>query len=478
VFRNLFQLPHIDIPDWKWPWEKAVKYKFPRLQIGDTTANIPIIQGGMGVGISLSGLAAAVAQEGAIGVIAANAIGMIEPDFFKNGREANIRALRNELRKSRQLTGGIIGVNIMVATNDFHELLQVCIEEKADMVFLGAGLPIRDMPVKELRAANVKILPIVSSARAAALIFKYWQNNYQDIPDGVVVEGPLAGGHLGFRVDQIDHPDYNLEKIIPGVIETIAAFAKQWGRHIPVIAAGGIFTGDDVYRFLQMGADGVQMGTRFVATHECDADIKFKEAYTQCRKEDIVIIQSPVGLPGRAIKSPFFEALEGNNRDFSRCAWKCLESCEAQDARYCIALALDYARKGNLEKGFAFAGANAFRVDKITSVKELLGSLYREFGVVLEKNTVNLRREYDKTLEKLASLKNEYALAVEKATVLVKKKYGHVLTRGSEALNEEFPEIIARITRLKEEYIEYGEKVKLLLNEISLVPLVRSPVVA
>lgn len=252
------------------------KLNMPKLMIGSKSAEYPILQGGMGVAVSLSGLASAVANAGGIGIIAANAIGMIEPDYFENSLKANIRALRTEIRRARELTDGIIGVNLMIAANDFAPQLQVILEEKPDIIFIGAGLPIKGVPVKELRAAGIMIVPIVSSDRAVKLIFKSWQKKFNDLPDAVVVEGPLAGGHLGFSKDKINHPDSKLEVIIPKVIKMVKTFSENSNKNIPVIAAGGIFSGADIERFLKLGADGVQIGTRFIATDECDADISFK----------------------------------------------------------------------------------------------------------------------------------------------------------------------------------------------------------
>src|SRR6056297_4212115 len=217
-------------------------FKMPKLQIRDLTAKLPIIQGGMGVGISLSGLASAVAENGGIGVIAANGIGMTEPDYFKDGRSANIRALRKEIRKAREKTDGIIGVNIMVALNDFHELLDTAIEEKVDLIIIGAGLPIKNIPVEKIRANNVKIAPIVSTERAAALIFKMWKRIYKDVPDAVIVEGPQAGGHLGVPEDEIDDEAYKIENVVPQVSEALGPFKAEFNKEIPVIAGGGIFT--------------------------------------------------------------------------------------------------------------------------------------------------------------------------------------------------------------------------------------------
>ena len=357
--------------------------KIPRLKIGDIETKIPIVQGGMGVGISLSGLASAVANAGGIGVIAAAGIGMLEPDFNTNFREANQRALRKEIRKARKKTDGIIGVNIMVALSDYEELSLAAVEEGADLIFLGAGLPLKNPKISSLNRLKkiiTKVVPIVSSARAARVIFRYWSRNYNDVPDAVVVEGPMAGGHLGFKKEQINDPNYTLEKILPEVILTIKPFEKQFNKSIPVIAAGGIYTGADIYKFIQMGAQGVQMATRFVTTYECDADIKFKEAYIKSKKEDIIIIDSPVGLPGRAINNKFLQDVSAGIKKPFTCPWQCLKNCDFRNSPYCIALALTNAKKGNLDDGFAFAGANAYRADKIVSVKELIDTLLQEYA--------------------------------------------------------------------------------------------------
>ncbi len=362
--------------------------RIPKLRIGELEANIPIIQGGMSVGISLSGLASAVANEGGIGVIGAAGIGMLEPDFRTNFREANKRALRKEIRKAKEMTNGIIGVNIMVALSDFDELSLVAVEEGADLVFLGAGLPLKNpktLPLSRLRKVSTKFVPIVSSARAANIIFKYWAKNYNHLPDAVVVEGPLAGGHLGFKKEQINNSDYKLEKILPEVISVIKTFGEQFDKSIPVIAAGGIYTGADIHKFIELGAQGVQMATRFVATYECDADIKFKEAYVKSKKEDLIIIKSPVGLPGRAIRNKFLDDVAIGMKKPFKCPWKCLKTCDFKNSPYCIALALTNAKKGNLEEGFAFAGANAYRVDKIISVKGLIETLLSEYEMAVSR---------------------------------------------------------------------------------------------
>ena len=263
--------------------------KMPTLRIGDLEADIPIVQGGMGVGISLSCLTSAVANAGGIGVIATAGIGQFEPDWDTNPKEANKRALWKEIRKAKAQTNGIIGVNIMVALSDFDDFVQCAVDEGANVLFLGAGLPLglpKTLPLDRLGELATKFVPIVSSGRAAKLVFRAWQKRYNHVPDAVVVEGPLAGGHLGFKKEQIDDPDYALEKILPEVIAVVKPYEEQFNRSIPVIAAGGIYTGADIHKFMQMGAQGVQMGTRFVATYECDASDVFKEIYLSCKKEE------------------------------------------------------------------------------------------------------------------------------------------------------------------------------------------------
>jgi nitronate monooxygenase len=356
--------------------------KLPALRIGDWEADIPIVQGGMGVGISLSGLASAVANAGGIGVIATAGIGMFEKDHFTNFKEANKRALRKEIQKAKAKTDGIIGVNVMVALSDFDELVECAVEEEVNMLLLGAGLPIRlpeTLPLDKLGELATKFVPIVSSGKAAKLIFRSWAKQFNHIPDAVVVEGPLAGGHLGFKKEQIDNPDYALEKILPEVIAAIKPYGEQFNKNIPVIAAGGIYTGADIHKFMQLGAQGVQMGTRFVATCEGDASAELKKTYLNCKKEDIVIIDSPVGLPGRAIRDKFLERISSGVKETFKCPWKCLKSCDFENVPYCIGLALTNAKKGDLENGFAFAGANAYLVDKIISVKELIETLVGEY---------------------------------------------------------------------------------------------------
>jgi nitronate monooxygenase len=349
------------------------------LRIGDLTVPLPIVQGGMGVGISLSGLAAAVANEGGVGVIASAGIGMAEPDFFTNYAEANLRALRVQIRQARAATRGILGLNIMVALSNFADLVRTAIEEKIDIIFSGAGLPL-NLPQYRDPGTHTKLVPIVSSGRAANLLCKRWTARFDYLPDAVVVEGPRAGGHLGFSLEQLSDPAFSLERLVPEVIEAVRPFAEARGTVLPVIAAGGIYTGADIHRFLSMGAQGVQMATRFVATRECDASPAFKQTYLDAREEDIMIIESPVGMPGRAIRNQFIEAINRGEKQPYQCPYHCIITCDFENSPYCIALALINAQRGNLAHGFPFAGANAYRTTEIVSVKELMETLVREYN--------------------------------------------------------------------------------------------------
>jgi len=427
-------------------------HPFPALHLAGRTARLPIVQGGMGVGLSLSGLASAVAAEGGIGVIAATGIGLIEPDYYERPLEANLRALRAEIRKARAATEGLLGVNIMVAADGFLDMLRTAVEERIDFLFLGAGLPIKNIPVDQIRRAGTGVVPIVSSGRAARLIFKTWEKLYGDIPDAVVLEGPRAGGHLGFKPEQIDHPAFQLERLIPEVLESLREFELGRGRTVPLIAGGGVYTGADIHRMLRLGARGVQMGTRFIATDECDADLSFKQAYVDCRKEDIIIIQSPVGLPGRAIRSPFLDDVSAGIQKLFRCPSHCLESCGARKARYCIAEALDNARQGRLRDGFAFCGANAYRVSAIVPVKDLLAGL--KLGYAGACLVESLRAECAQASEKMKSLKNEYALDLARIRENFRDQLRRMSDENRRKFQEEKSRFRGRLVRIRLDYLE------------------------
>jgi nitronate monooxygenase len=371
------------------------------LRIGDLVARLPIIQGGMGVAISLSGLASAVAMEGGIGIISAAAIGMTEPDYMRNFREANKRALRREIRQAKSKTNGVIGVNIMMALTDHEELIKAAIEENVDLIVMGAGLPLKiPAMIAEAGLKNhpTKLAVKVSSAKAAKLIFQYWSNKYSLIPDAVVVEGPLAGGHLGFKKDELTDNPVSIFKLIEETVNTVRSFEEMYGKEIPVIAAGGFYTGKDIYEILNAGAKGVKLGTRFVTTHECDASLAFKESYIACTKEDITIIDSPVGLPGRVIKNGFVEQIKlGKTKPF-KCVWNCLSSCNYKEAPYCIAEALFNAARGKMSDGFAFSGTNAYLATKIQHVSEVFKELIAEYNFESIRNQLLEPKKLNPTL--------------------------------------------------------------------------------
>ncbi len=350
-----------------------------QLKIGNLIIQIPIIQGGMGVGVSLSGLAVAVANEGGVGVISSAGLGLLYRDLSRDFLEASILGLKEELRIAREKTKGIIGVNVMVAMTNFGDMVRTAIKEKADILFCGAGLPL-DLPSFLIKGSSTKLVPIVSSGRAARLICSKWISTYKYIPDAFVVEGPKAGGHLGFKNEQITDEDYRLSKLVTDVQNEVRAVEKEHHCKIPVIAAGGIYTGGDIYDIMEGGADGVQMATRFVTTNECDASAAFKQTYIDAVEKDIEIIKSPVGMPGRAIVNSFIDKVRAGKKQPFSCPFKCIKTCEVTSSPYCIITALFNAFKGNFESGYAFAGTNAFRATRISSVKEIFAELVEEFN--------------------------------------------------------------------------------------------------
>ena len=350
----------------------------PELKIGHLTAKVPIVQGGMGVGISLSSLAAAVANCGAIGVISGIEPGFTLDHYSKDKFQANIDGLVHHIRRARELTPqGIIGVNIMTAINNFDDMVKAAVKEKIDIIFAGAGLP---MKLPELvKDSMTKIAPIVSSGKVAQLICKQWDRKHSYLPDAIVVEGPEAGGHLGFSVEELEHmEDFSLKKLVQEVLEAIKPFEEKYDRKIPVIAGGGVYDGADIAALLEAGASGVQMSTRFVATYECDASPEFKQVYIDAQEEDVMIIKSPVGMPGRAIRNTFLEKVYQNEKPKGIKCINCLKPCNPATTLYCIADALINAQKGNLDKGFAFAGAKVHRIDRLMSVKELIDELMED----------------------------------------------------------------------------------------------------
>ncbi len=350
-------------------------FQVPSLKIGQLEINPPIIQGGMGVRVSGSGLASAVANEGCAGIIASVGLGGFEYARASDFVKINNEALRERIRTARSLSKGVIGVNVMVVLSNYEQLVQVCVDEKVDMIICGSGLPL-DLP-KLTAGSGIKLIPIVSSARAFSIIYRKWKQNYNHVPDAVILEGPLAGGHLGYDFKQlVEGTAPTLEYLVKELVD----YVKTLDEEIPVIAAGGIYTGEDIARFLKIGAAGVQMATRFVCTHECDVAESFKQAYIHAKKEDITIIKSPVGLPGRVIENSFVDKIKAGETIPFKCPHHCLRSCDPKVAPYCIAKVLVTASKGELIDSFVFAGANAYRCTEIVSVKELIDELKKELA--------------------------------------------------------------------------------------------------
>ena len=358
--------------------------KMKALKIGDLTVRLPIIQGGMGVGVSLSGLASAVANQGGVGVISAVGIGMNYKSKGKYSKKANSDGFREEIRKARKLSpNGVLGANIMLAVTDFDDLFKVALEEKLDIVFVGAGLFLKipsTLTKEEFLHSEMKIVPKISSARAAELTLKVWAEKFGRLPDALVIEGAKAGGHLGFKKKDLGKDAKPLNEIIKETKSVLKKYEDKFLVKIPIIAGGGVYTGKDIYKTMRAGADAVKMGTKFVTTFECDADINFKKQYLNAsNQDDIVLIDSPVGLPGRAVNNDFLKSVEKGEKKPVKCDWQCLKSCKYKEVPYCIAEALFNAAQGDLDNGFAFAGSNAYKATKIQSVKEVFDELILEY---------------------------------------------------------------------------------------------------
>lgn len=366
---------------------KKILNDFLPFHIGNLTAKLPIVQGGMGVGISLSGLASSVANEGGIGVISAACIG--RTPRYESQKINDEQALTEDIGRARKLSSGVIGVNIMVALTNFESLCRAASKAGADIIFAGAGLPL-SLPSFLDKDSKTKLVPIVSSGKAATMIARWWREKYNRLPDAFVAEGPMAGGHLGFKSSQIHDPDFTLEKILPDVCAVARDLSQTGGVHIPVIAAGGIFTGGDIDKYMELGAEAVQMGTRFVATTECDAPESFKQTYVDSKQEDILIVQSPVGMPGRALKNSFINKMEQGETSPVSCRYHCITSCKRSKSAYCIADALLRSLSGNTQEGLIFVGTNAWRIQKVQSVRELIKELKEEYIQAMRSKVLSL----------------------------------------------------------------------------------------
>lgn len=351
--------------------------KYKPLVIGDLVAKVPIVQGGMGIGISLSNLAGAVAKCGGIGVVSAAQPGYREEDFAADPLAANVRALGREIRRAKEISGnGIIGVNIMCAGNYYADYVRCSIENGVDIIFSGAGLP-TELP-ELVKGTNVKIAPIVAPPKAVRTLLRLWDKRYGKTADLIVVEGALAGGHLGFSKEEIERcKTEGYDKEILEILTISKEFGEKYGKDIPVIFGGGVYDRADIDHYLSLGCSGVQMGTRFVATEECDADIAFKNAYVNAREEDIMITKTPVGMPGRAIRNKLLIDIESEKKKIRSC-YRCLQQCDRLNIPYCITTALMNAAKGHLEEALIFCGHNAARIKEIVSVENLFAELCSE----------------------------------------------------------------------------------------------------
>jgi NAD(P)H-dependent flavin oxidoreductase YrpB (nitropropane dioxygenase family) len=349
--------------------------KFKGLKIGNLESRIPLILGGMGVGVSGWSLASAVSKHGGIGVLSGVNLGYREKDFFTDTFGANIRAIKKEIKKARENSeGGILGINFMVAMNRYKEYVREAAAEGIDLIVSGAGLPL-ELP-EAVEGFNTKIVPIVSSSKAARIITKVWDKKYNRIPDAIVIEGNKAGGHLGFKKEDLIEENFNMEDTFHETKNVILKYEDKYGRNIPLIAAGGIYDKADVDKHLKIGFDGVQMSTRFVTTEECDADIKFKKAYLKSNIKDINIMDSPVGLPGRAINNEFLKNVEeGIKPKIKKCV-DCIKKCNYKDTKFCISQALINSVKGNVNEGLIFIGEKGYKAEKIEKVEDIIKELF------------------------------------------------------------------------------------------------------
>jgi len=359
--------------------------EFKSFKIGKHTIEKPIVQGGMGVGISWDKLAGNVSLEGGLGVISSVGTGVYNnreyaDKLLKDMRPSEAdnfyskKALNAIFKNARDICGDKpLACNVLYASVDYDRIARDACEAGADMIITGAGLPLT-MPEATKDYPDVALIPIVSTAKALRILCRRWKKTHNRLPDAVIVEGPLSGGHQGFKYEECFLPENQLEVILPPVIEE----AKNWGD-IPVIAAGGIWDHDDIVKMLELGADAVQMGTRFIGTEECDAHDNFKQVILDAKEEDIKLLKSPVGYPARGVKTNLQTMIEENTAPKIACVSNCVAPCkrgeEAREVGYCIADRLSDAFDGKKESGLFFTGSNGYRLNEIITVKELMNKL-------------------------------------------------------------------------------------------------------
>ncbi len=359
---------------------------FKSLKIGKYIIEKPIIQGGMGIGISWDQLAGNVSLEGGLGVISSVGTGVYKNREYadkvvgkdKRPLEAinfySYKALQKIFDNARAICGDKpLAVNILYAQSEYNRVVEDACRAGADIIITGAGLPL-SMPEAAKNYPDVALVPIVSTAKALKILCKRWKKAHNRLPDAVIVEGPLSGGHQGFKYEECFKEENKLENILPPVVEE----AKNWGN-IPVIAAGGIWDRDDIIKMMELGASGVQMGTRFIGTIECDASDKFKQVILDAKEDDIKLFKSPVGYPARGVKTQLQRDIEAGRAPKVACISNCVTPCnrgvEAKAVGYCIADRLTDAYDGIVESGLFFTGTNGYRLNEIITVKELINKL-------------------------------------------------------------------------------------------------------
>ena len=347
------------------------------IKIREKILEIPLIQGGMGVGISLGRLAGAVAAEGAMGTISAAGVGFREPDFESHMTDANVRALKKEIARAKKLSRGrgMIAVNIMTAMTHFEETARAAVEAGADAIVSGAGLP-KNLP-EFTRGSGTAIAPVVSGGRSAKVICRLWDRHYRTAPDFVVLEGSRAGGHLGFSAEDLAAGTCGtLEELLTEVKNEIRPFEEKYEKEIPVFVAGGIRSADEISGFLRRGAAGVQLATAFIGTEECDATPEYKKIMAEAGNDQIRIVKSPVGMPGRALETPLIRRVAEQGRIQPSSCRRCIHTCNPLETVYCISNALIAAWKGDYENGLFFCGDDVECIRQPRPVRKLIQELF------------------------------------------------------------------------------------------------------
>jgi len=354
------------------------------LTINGKVVKFPIVQGGMGIRISLNKLASAAMNSGIIATISAAQPGFLNKNFRKDPVGSNIKALKIEIDKARANSkNGILGVNLMHAATHYDEYASFLAKQDIDFIISGAGLPL-DLP-EYLKGSEVKGAFIISSGRAARIMLRSWDRRYQYMPAFIVCEGPLAGGHLGFSKEQMESGDYDsLEKIVIDTKAVVKVFEEKYNVKIPIIAGGGVHDGHDMADMIKVGADGVQIATRFIATYECDVEDSYKQMIIDAKEEDVVTTVSPAGLPGRAIKNFLTKTLKKHNLELHYCV-DCLKSCKKKDIPYCITEQLGNSTAGD-NNGLIFTGAKAYLVEKMDYLDNIVTEIIRECKLDLKLN--------------------------------------------------------------------------------------------